>query len=82
MNNETRTEAVEVLFNPTELAKFSSLCKALGVAKSTYLRGLANVQVQTHGSGGAQLRESRHCRGLGRPASRASLGVARKPLRL
>lgn len=68
-----RTECVEVLFNTEELDALKALCKALGIARSTFLRGLAINQVQTNGMSAFGGMESRGCRG-GRPASRASAG--------
>lgn len=68
-----RTECVEVLFNEAELDALKELCKALGIARSAFLRGLAINQVQTNGKAAFGQMESRGCRG-GRPASRASAG--------
>lgn len=73
MNHEARTETVEVLFNPAELSGLNALCKALGVAKSTFLRSLGNTQVRTHGMPASDKKESRHCPGAGRVASRAGV---------
>lgn len=70
LNPNTRTETVEVLFNLAELADLNGFCKSLGIAKSTFLRGLANQQVRPHGSRPASPKESRACRGMGIPASR------------
>ena len=69
LNPNTRTECVEVLFNPAELSGLNGLCKALGIAKSTFLRGLANQQVNPDSSRPPPPKESRACR-VGRPASR------------
>jgi hypothetical protein len=71
MNHEARTETVEVLFNPAELTGLTNLCKALGVAKSTFLRSLSNTQVRTHGMPASSQKESRRCPGAGRVACRA-----------
>lgn len=72
MNHETRTETVEVLLNPAELDGLTALCKSLGnVAKSTFLRGLINNQVRTHGMPASGQKESRRCPGAGRVACRA-----------
>jgi hypothetical protein len=71
LNPNTRTECVEVLFNPAELSGLNGLCKALGIAKSTFLRGLANQQVNPDGSRPPPHRESRVCRVM-RPASRGA----------
>jgi hypothetical protein len=73
INRNARTETVEVLFNLAELVNLDALCKTLGIARSTYLRGLGNEQVRLNGSGAIRPVESLHCRGA--PiASRASAG--------
>lgn len=81
MNPNARTETVEVLMNPAELSKLDAMCKAIGVAKSTFLRGLSNNAVRLHGSPPAPPRESRHCRGM-RPATRGAFVTAHRPLRV
>lgn len=81
LNPKTRTECVEVLFNPAELSGLDRICQAFGIGRSTFLRGLGNTAVRTHGTAPPRERESRGCRGPGRSANRAS-GVtsARKHL--
>ncbi len=71
LNPATRTETVEVLFNPAELSGLDRVCQAFGMARSTFLRGLSNNAVRTHGTGPATVRESRGCPGPGRQAGRA-----------
>lgn len=71
LNPNARTECVEVLFNPAELSSLDRICQAFGMARSTFLRGLSNNAVRTHGTAGPRGRESRHCPGPGRPAGRA-----------
>ena len=73
-NPNARTETVDVLFNPAELGAFDALCKAIGKAKSSFLRDLANQQVRTHGSPPGSPKEPGHCR-VARPANRASVGL-------
>lgn len=71
LNPNTRTETVEVLLNPTELAGLDRVCQMFGLARSTFLRGLSNNAVRTHGTAQPNGRESRHCPGPGRAAGRA-----------
>ncbi len=78
LNPNTRTECVEVLFNPAELSGLNAFCKALGIAKSTFLRGLANQQVRPDGMRPASQPQSRACRGVGRQASRGHGFQARR----
>jgi hypothetical protein len=77
MNPNARTACIEVLFNPDEFEAFDGLCKVIGVARSTFLRGLANQQVRMNGMPPPDGLESRGCRGVGRPANRASVGSGR-----
>lgn len=76
MNPNTRTECVEVLMNPSELSGLEAICKALGVAKSTFLRGLSNTAVRTHGMAPPPSRESRGCRVRQPIANRASAALS------
>lgn len=72
MNHKARTETLEVLLNPAELVGLNTLCASLGnIAKSTFVRGLINSQVRTHGKPASRAKESRKCPGLGRIACRA-----------
>ena len=75
LNPNARTETVEVLLSPTELSGLDIVCKAFGIARSTFLRGLSNNAVRTHGTAQQHGRESRRCPGPGRAAGRAR-GVA------
>lgn len=77
MNPNTRHHCIEMLINDNELSGLNTICTALGVAKSVFLRSLMNAQVQRHGMPPAPPKESRHCRGVARPASRASAGMRR-----
>lgn len=80
LNPKTRTECVEVLMNPAELSGLDRVCQAFGMARSTFLRGLSNNAVRMHGTTAPPSRESRGCRGPGRPASRARGVMARRNL--
>ena len=71
LNPKTRTQTVEVLFNPSELSGLDSICQSFGIARSTFLRGLSNNAVRTHGTSQAHQQESRRCPGPGRAAGRA-----------
>jgi hypothetical protein len=75
-NPATRTETVEVLFNPAELSGLDRICQAFGMARSTFLRGLSNNAVRTHGTTPPRGRESRGCPGPGRLAGRAGSAKA------
>ena len=71
MNHAARTTTIEILVNDTEKNAAKALCKTLGIGLSTWYRGLGNAEVQRHGMPPSPPKESRHCRGVGRPASRA-----------
>ena len=71
LNPATRTETVEVLFNPDELAGLDMIRKLFGIGRSTLLRGLTNSVVQAHGTNPSRKGESRTCPGPGRAAGRA-----------
>lgn len=71
LNPNARTECVEVLLNPSELSGLDRVCQAFGMARSTFLRGLSNNAVRTHGTAMPGGKESRHCPGPGRAAARA-----------
>jgi hypothetical protein len=71
LNPNVRTEVLETLLNPMELSGFAALSKLLGLSKSALNRSLINSAVQSHGMAPPPSRESRGCRGVGRPASRA-----------
>jgi len=82
MNHAARTTTIEILVNDEEKTAAKTLCKALGIGLSTWYRGLGNAAVQQHGMPPARPKESRHCRGVGRPANRAcgAKGGARRNL--
>lgn len=71
LNPAVRTETLETLLNPEELSGFTALSKLLGISKSALNRALINSAVRTHGMAPPPARESRGCRGPGRPANRA-----------
>lgn len=71
LNPNVRTEVLETLLNPKEMGSFTALSKLLGLSKSALNRSLINSAVSTHGMAPPSGRESRGCRGPGRPASRA-----------
>lgn len=72
MNQAARTTTIEILVNDDEKSAAKALCKTLGIGLSTWYRGLGNAAVQQHRSPPARPTESRHCRGAGRVANRAS----------
>jgi hypothetical protein len=74
LNPNVRTEVLETLLNPEELSGFTALSKLLGISKSALNRCLINNAVRTNGIAPPPSRESRGCRGVGRPANRASGG--------
>lgn len=74
LNPNVRTEVLETLLNPKELSEFTALSKLLGISKSALNRCLINSAVRTNGIAPPPSRESRGCRGVGRPASRAGSG--------
>lgn len=80
MNEKARIATVEVLLNPEEVSRLDMLRGGLG--RSPYFRSLMHAAARTHGMPPAGPKESRHCRGLGRPASRASMGGVMRPARL
>lgn len=72
LNPAVRTECLETLLNPAEMNGFTALSKLLGLSKSALNRSLINSAVRTHGMAPPPGREPRGCRGVGRPANRAS----------
>lgn len=72
LNPNVRTEVLETLLNPKEMGGFTELSKLLGLSKSALNRSLINSAVQSHGMAPPAVRESRGCRGPGRPGNRAS----------
>lgn len=80
LNPAVRTECLETLLNPAEMTGFTALSQLLGLSKSALNRSLINSAVRTHGMGQPPGRESRGCRGPGRPACRARGVTARRNL--
>lgn len=74
-NPEARTTTIEILVNDSEKTAAKALCKALGIGLSTWYRGLGNAEIKRHGKSASHLKESRHCPGVGQPASRAGGGA-------
>jgi hypothetical protein len=72
MNKNTRTLCLETLLNESEHSKFAALAQLLGIPMSTLNRSWINREVQRHGMAPPPGRESRGCRGAGRPASRGA----------
>lgn len=72
MNENTRYITAEVLLNEDEKRDAVAVCRALGIGLSTWYRGLGIAAVRTHSMRPKPPAESRLCRGVGKPASRAS----------
>lgn len=70
-NPNARTVPVEVLLNDEEKSQAKAFCKTLGLGLSAWYRSLGNEAIRRHGTGPAVSKESRHCPGRGRMASRA-----------
>jgi hypothetical protein len=70
MNTNTRNVTIEVLLNGAEVSCLDRLRGGLG--RSPYFRHLINVAERTDGKAPPQRKESRGCRGPGRPAARGS----------
>lgn len=70
LNPDTRTETVEVKLNLREVSRLDNIRGGLG--RSPYFRALLDEADRRHGMPPAPPKESRGCRGQGRPASRAS----------
>ncbi len=73
MTTETRTITIEVLLNPTEVSCLDRLRGGLG--RSPFFRQLIHTAARTDGKAPPPRKESRGCRGPGRPASRGGAGV-------
>ena len=80
INPNTRTATVEVLMNAAELEGLDRVRQMFGMDRSPFLRFLTNNAVRTHSTTPPPFRESRGCRGPGRPASRARGVSARRNL--
>lgn len=76
MTAETRTITIEVLLNSTEVTYLDHLRAGLG--RSPFVRQLIHAAARTDGKAPPQRKESRGCRGPGRPASRGSAGMRRQ----
>ena len=76
MNEKARIATVEVLLNPEEVSRLDMLRGGLG--RSPYFRSLMHAAARTHGMPPAAPKESRHCRGVGRVASRASTSMSQR----
>lgn len=78
MNPNTRTKRIEMLVNAAEETILDTVRGP--VDRSSFMRGLmyAAAAARTHGMAAPPPRESRHCRGLGRPASRASVSMSQR----
>ncbi len=70
MNPNTRTICIEVLLNEAEESRLDEDRGGLG--RSPYFRNLLHAAARTHGMAPPPARESRGCRGVGKPASRAT----------
>lgn len=81
LNPATRTEKVEVLFNPDELAGLDAIRKLFGIGRSTLLRGISNSVVDAHRTAPPPGRESGGCPGPGRLAGRSRGAKGAKNLR-
>ena len=73
MTTEARTICIEALFNTVEVSRLDRLRGGLG--RSPYLRHLVDVADRVDSKATPAQKESRGCRGLGRPASRAGAGL-------
>lgn len=69
LNPNVRTECVETLLNRSELSTLDAARG--GMARSVYMRFLLSKEVQAKSSPPSAPKESRHCPGVGKPASRA-----------
>ena len=80
-NPEARDDTIEICVNRREKSDAKAFCKLLGIGVSTWYRNLGNAEIQRHGMPPAKPKEAGGCRGVGRPASRASGAKAAKNLR-
>lgn len=78
MNPKTRTACIEVLLNDVEQTFLDQLRGGLG--RSPYFRHLLHVAARTDGTTPPARRESRGCRGPGRPASRGAPAMSQRRL--
>lgn len=80
MNNNARHLTVEVLLNDQEITLLDQIRGGLG--RSPFLRHLMHGAAGSHGKPPAPVRESRACRGMGRPASRGVGFAGFRPIRV
>lgn len=76
MNPKTRTVCIEVLLNPSEVTRLDDLRGGLG--RSPYFRHLIHAVARTDGKAPPHRKESRGCRGPGRPASRGGAVMSQR----
>lgn len=76
MNTQTRTVCVEVLLNPTEVTCLDRLRGGLG--RSPFFRHLIHAAARVDGKAPPSRKESRGCRGPGRPASRGGACMSQR----
>lgn len=76
MNPKTRNVCIEVLLNQTEVSFLDQLRGGLG--RSPYFRHLIHAAARTDGKAPPHRRESRGCRGPGRPASRGGAVMSQR----
>ena len=70
MNHAARIKPIEVLLNDDEVSILDQIRGGLG--RSPFFRDLMHKAALTHVKAPTRPKESRHCPGVGRPASRAS----------
>lgn len=75
-NTEVRTICVEVLLNPNEVSCLDRLRGGLG--RSPFFRHLVHEAARTDGKSPPHRKESRGCRGPGRPSSRGAAGMSQR----
>jgi hypothetical protein len=76
MNPNTRTVCIEVLLNPSEVNCLDDLRGGLG--RSPFFRHLIHAAARTDGKAPPRRKESRGCRGPGRPASRGGATMSQR----
>lgn len=76
MNPKTRTVCIEVLLNDSEVSFLDQLRGGLG--RSPYFRHLIHSAARTDGKAPTHRKESRGCRGPGRPASRGGAAMSQR----
>lgn len=71
LEDDTRINRVEVLVSDKEKRSAKEVAKAAGLGLSAWYRSLGNEAIRRHGTAAQHPKESRHCPGRGRMASRA-----------